>query len=217
MTKTIFLLLTFFLTILFSNGQTSTEVVVPAFSDKYSELVKQLESGQIDINYKEFRESFIESEQFKIVSEKSNDFDSLKKEMYFQMNKKNYKEVIRVTKEMLSIDYTSMIAHKILRQTYKIVDDTINASKYKTIQFGLLNSIVKNGDGKTCSTAWPVIQIEEEYFILQMLGANLLKQSTDYTGGVCDKMEVKTEEGNKKTYFFEISKVFEGYKKLGLK
>lgn len=217
MTKKIFSFLTFFLTVSFSYGQTNIQVAVPAFGDKYSNLITQLESGKTDINYKEFRESFIESEQFKIASKKSNEFDSLKKEMYSQMNKKNYQEIIRVTKKMLSIDYTSMIAHKILRQTYQITGDTINASKYKTIQFGLLNSIVKNGDGKTCSTAWPVIQIEEEYFILQMLGAELLKQSTDNTGGFCDKMEVKAEGGDKKIYFFEISKVFVGYKKLGLK
>ena len=101
--------------------------------------------------------------------------------------------------------------HKGFRRTIR------DQSKYKTIQFGLLNSIVKNGDGKTCATAWPVIQIDEEYFILQMLGAALQKQSIDNTGGLCDKMEVKTEEGDKKTYYFETSKVFEGYKKLGLK
>ena len=217
MTKTSLFTFTFLLTAFFSFGQTISEVSIPSFNDKYSEFVKQLESGQIDINYKDFRESFIESDQFKIASKKSTEFDSLKKEMYSLMTKKDYLGIIKVTKEMLSIDYTSMIAHKILRQTYKITGDTISASKYKTIQFGLLNSIVKNGDGKTCATAWPVIQIDEEYFILQMLGAALQKQSIDNTGGLCDKMEVKTEEGDKKTYYFETSKVFEGYKKLGLK
>jgi hypothetical protein len=216
MRKATFFLFTFFLTVT-SFGQSNIDVTVPSFADKYSEFIKQLEAGQTDINYREFRESFIESEQFKIASKKSQEFDSLKKEMYSLMSKKNYQEIIGVTKRMLSIDYTSMIAHKILRQTYNIIGDTANAAKYKTIQFGLLNSIVKNGDGKSCATAWPVIQIEEEYFILQMIGATLLKQSTDYTGGVCDKMEVKTEEGDKKTYYFEISKVFDGYKKLGLK
>ena len=217
MTKTSLFTFTFLLTAFFSFGQTNSEVSIPSFNDKYSEFVKQLESGQIDINYKDFRESFIESDQFKIASKRSTEFDSLKKEMYSLMTKKDYLGIIKVTKEMLSIDYTSMIAHKILRQTYKITGDTISASKYKTIQFGLLNSIVKNGDGKTCATAWPVIQIDEEYFILQMLGAALQKQSIDNTGGLCDKMEVKTEEGDKKTYYFETSKVFEGYKKLGLK
>ena len=135
--------------------------------------------------------------------------------MYVQMDKSNYDGITKATKAMLSIDYTSILAHKILRQTYKITGDTINYKKYYTIQFGLLKSITKNGDGKTCQTGWPVIQIEEEYFILDMLGAKLLKQSIDNSGGICDKMEVK-EDGKKKTYYFETSKVFEGYKKLGL-
>jgi hypothetical protein len=102
-----------------SYGQTTSEINVPTFGDKYAAFVKKLESGQTDINYKEFRESFIESEQFKLASKKSKEFDSLKKEMYAEMDKENFQEVISVTKKMLSIDYTSLIAHKILRQTYK--------------------------------------------------------------------------------------------------
>jgi len=212
MKKSTLLILTFILTSICSFGQTTPQVIIPNFNDKFCDYVKKLEAGQTDIDYQDFRFSFIESEQFKIANKKSTEYDSLKKEMYVQMDKSNYQEIIKITKQMLSIDYTSMIAHKILRQTYKIAADTINAAKYKTIQFGLLNSIVKKGDGKTCETAWPVIQIEEEYFILEMVGAKLKKQSIDNDGGLCDKMEVKVD-GKKKTYYFETSKVFEGYKK----
>jgi len=212
MKKSTLLILTFILTSICSFGQTTPQVIIPNFNDKFCDYVKKLEAGQTDIDYQDFRFSFIESEQFKIANKKSTEYDSLKKEMYVQMDKSNYQEIIKITKQMLSIDYTSMIAHKILRQTYKIAADTINAAKYKTIQFGLLNSIVKKGDGKTCETAWPVIQIEEEYFILEMLRAKLKKQSIDNGGGLCDKMEVKVD-GKKKTYYFETSKVFEGYKK----
>lgn len=212
------IILTFISTILLSIsvfGQTEIQIVVPDFKDKYSDYVKQLEAGQTDINYQDFRFSFIESEQFIVANKNSNKLDSLKKEMYANMKTKNYTNVIGITKQMLSVDYTSMLAHKILRQTYKIIGDTINAEKHKTIQFGLLNSIVKNGDGQTCETAWKVIQISEEYFILEMIDAELLKQSVDNEGGLCDKMEVKVD-GKKKTYYFETSKVFAGYKKLGL-
>lgn len=212
---TIVFMLTSMLTTSYTFGQSSAEVEVPKFNDKYSEYVKKLEAGQTDIDYQDFRFSFIESEQFKIASAKSTEFDSLKKEMYTKMDKSEYEEIIKITKQMLSIDYTSMIAHKILRQTYKIVGDTANAAKYKTIQFGLLNSIVKKGDGQTCETAWPVIQLSEEYFILEMVGAELKKQSIDNEGGLCDKMEVKVD-GKKKTYYFETSKIFQGYKKLGI-
>jgi hypothetical protein len=214
MIKRTLILMNFLLISIYCIGQINPVVVVPNFNDKFSNYVQQLESGKTDIDYRDFRYSFIESEQFKVAAKQSVVFDSLKKEMYVQMDKSNSQEIIKITKAMLSIDYTSMIAHKILRQTYKILGDTINAKKYKTIQFGLLNSIVKNGDGKTCATAWRVIQVEEEYYILQMLGAKLEKQSID--GGLCDKMEVIVD-GEKKTYYFETSKVFEGYNKRGIK
>jgi hypothetical protein len=203
--------------LLISFGQSKTSIEVPAFADRYSAYVKQLESGQTAINFRDFRESFIESQQFKIAAGKRKVFDSLKAVMYTLMENEKYPEIIDVTKKMLSIDYTNMLAHKILRQTYMFVGDTVNAAKYRKIQFGLLKSIVDSGDGRTCATAWSVIQISEEYFILDMVGATLLKQSTDYSAGPCDEMEVKTEEGEKKTYYFETSKVFEGYKKLGIK
>lgn len=213
--KNLILLSVCFLLNLLAFGQSSSEIIIPAFQDKYSESVKKLEAGETDINYQDFRYSFIESEQFIVASEKSKEMDSLKKEMYTQMKNSNTQEIIKITKQILSIDYTDMMAHKILRQTYKSIGDTINATKYKTIQFGLLNSIVKNGDGNACTTAWPVIQVTEEYFILQMIGAELQEQSTDNDGGLCDRMQVKID-GKKKTYYFEITKVFQGYKKLGL-
>lgn len=217
MRKSILILLIFLTAAIYSYGQNSMKVIIPDFKDKYSDYVKKLETSENDIDYQDFRFSFIESEQFKIANKKSTELDNLKKEMYAQMDKSNSQEIIKITKQILSIDYTDMLAHKILRQTYKIIGDTENEAKYKTIQFGLLNSIVKKGDGKTCATAWPIIQIEEEYFILKMLDVKLQKQSIDNKGGLCDKMDVKTENGDQKTYYFETSRVFEGYKKLGIK
>jgi hypothetical protein len=217
MTKTTLFLLTFLLMGFYAFGQKAQEIITPTFNDKYSEFVRQLEAGKTDIDYRKFRESFIESKQFLIASHKSTELRTLEKEMYVQMHNSNYQEIISITKAMLSIDYTNMLAHKILRQTYKIVGDTLNAKKYKTIELGLLFSIKDSGDGKTCETAWHVIQISEEYFILQMQGDKLLEQSIDNSGGLCDKMDVETEEGNKDTYYFETSKVFEGYNKLGMK
>lgn len=155
-------------------GRDTTAVVVPDYGDKYSNFVKQLEAGQTNINYKEFRESFLDSEQFRKAARQKSDLGALRKQMHELMKQSKYAEIIAAAKQMLSIDYTDMEAHKILRQTYKILGDSANERKHHDIEFGLLNSIVKNGDGKVCQTAWPVIQITEEYFILQMLGARLL-------------------------------------------
>ena len=211
--------LSFFAALMLGHGAfagNEAKIVIPAFDDKYSGFVRQLEAGQTDINYTEFRNSFLESEQFKVIANQNPDLQTLRTTMRELMKSSKYPEIIDVTKKMLSLDYTNMEAHKILQQTYKILGDTGNAKKYHDIEFGLLNSIVRKGDGKSCRSGWPVVQVEEEYFILGMLGANVRKQSVDNTGGVCDKIEVETPEGNA-TYYFEISKVFEGYKKRGIK
>ena len=193
-------------------GQEFSQIIVPNDDDKYSTYVQMLENGETDIDYQDFRFSFLESKQFVIASKKSKELSDLTKKMYAEMEKSNYGEVISITKQILSIDYTNMLAHKILRQTYEIIEDTDNVQKYKTIQFGLLHSIIDNGDGKTCETAWTVIQVSEEYFILNMLETKVLMQSIYNKKGFCDKI-VAMVEGKKKTYYFEISKVFEGYKK----
>jgi len=211
--------LSFFAAVMLGHGAfagNEAKIVIPSFDDKYSGFVRQLEAGQTDINYTEFRNSFLESEQFKVIANQNPDLQTLRKTMRELMKSSKYPEIIDVTKKMLSLDYTNMEAHKILQQTYKILGDTDNAKKYHDIEFGLLNSNVRKGDGKSCRSGWPVVQVEEEYFILGMLGAKVRKQSVDNTGGVCDKMEVETPEGNA-TYYFEISKVFEGYKKRGIK
>lgn len=183
------------------------KIKIPRFDDRYTKYVQQLESGKLDIDYTDFRNSFLDSKQF---NDKGISYDSLKRQVYTEINDKNYKEIVRLTKAMLSIDYTSIFAHKYLQQTYKILGDTLNRNKYHDIEFGLLYSITKSGDGKACETGWHVTQIEEEYFILSILGADLLEQSIiSSKKNMCDKMVVKTEEGETKTYYFEANKVFE--------
>ncbi len=190
-----------------------SQIAVPVFGDKYSEYVEGLESGHTDIDYQDFRFSFIKSKQFRIASQKSKDISLLKDAMYEQMDKLNYEEIISLAKQILSIDYTNMMAHKILSQTYDMVDDVANAQKYETIEMGLLKSIIQSGDGKSCETAWKVIQVSEEYFILEMLGVELERQSIISNGGLCDRMDV-TDEGEPSTYYFDISKIFENRDKL---
>jgi hypothetical protein len=209
--KTLLLIGCFLQVTIFVAAQ-DTKIEVPTFDDKYSKYVSQLEGGDLDIDYTDFRNSFLDSKQF---SKKGKNYDDLKKQVYAAIKKEDRQQVIRLTKAMLSIDYTSMFAHKYLQGTYKILGDTANQKKYHDIEFGLLNSIVKSGDGNTCETGWHVTQIEEEYFILNMIGAQFQSQSIASGGkNSCDKMEVRTEEGDIKVYFFEANKVFEMERKL---
>jgi hypothetical protein len=204
-----FITLTFLALSQLSRAQDSGEITLPAWNDKYSEFVRQLEGGNTKIDYREFRYSFLESKQFQIKTKKRTQYDSLKMAMIAQAGAFHYSEVIRLSKAMLSIDYTSQVAHKYLQQTYKIIGDTAKRNKYHDIEFGLIYSISLNGDAKTCTTSWEVIQVEEEYFTLAMIGAKLTKQSIDKSGTkICDKMEVVNEDGKVEFYYFDVTKLF---------
>src|SRR5204862_803895 len=100
--------------------QNTPAVAIPRYGDKYSKLVRQLEAGETNINYRDFRNSFLESEQFKNAGEKTPELDSLRRTMHKLMNEAKYADIVATAKKMLSIDYTDIEAHKILQQTYKI-------------------------------------------------------------------------------------------------
>ena len=209
-TNRLFITVTFFVFSQLCQAQDTGEIILPAWNDKYSEFVRQLEAGNTKIDYKEFRYSFLESKQFQIKAEKKTQYDSLKMAMFAEANAAHYSEVIRLSKAMLSIDYTSQVAHKYLQQTYKIIGDIAKRNKYHDIEFGLIYSISLSGNAKTCATSWEVIQVEEEYFTLAMIGAKLKKQSIDKSGTkICDKMEVVNEDGKDEVYYFDITKLFQ--------
>jgi hypothetical protein len=197
---------------IFVFGQ-SGKIEIPPFKDKYSSYVEQLEGGKTDINYTDFRNSFLDSKQY---NKKGENYDSLKKLVYAELKNKNYEGVVRLTKAMLSIDYTSMFAHMYLQKTYKILGDTVNRNKYHAIEFGLIYSIIKSSDGLTCETGWHVTQIEEEYFIINVvLGLEFQQQEISSSKkNTCDKMTLKAEDGKTEIYFFEANKVFEMERKM---
>ena len=188
-------------------------IKIPNFNDRYCGYVKQLENGKTDIDYVDFRHSFLESKQF--FKKRRIEYDSLVNKIYAVIKSKNYQEVMRLEKALLSIDYTSMFAHAYLQQTYNILGDTVNRNKYHKIEFGLLGSIISSGDGNTCETGWHVTQIEEEYFIINYVGAKLQVQQISHSGkNTCDKMDIKSDEGETKTLYFEANKVFEMERKM---
>lgn len=73
--------------------------------------------------------------------------------------------------------------------------------RYRNQYYGLLASIVNSGDGKSPATAFKVISVDEEYALLNYMGADRKKQSLQ---GVCDAMDVEIE-GKALTIYFDVS------------
>lgn len=72
---------------------------------------------------------------------------------------------------------------------------------HRSMFYGLLWSILASGDGKTPQTAFHVIATDEEYTVLNFMGAKLKKQSLQ---GENDVMEVEID-GKASVMYFDVS------------
>src|SRR3954470_11638966 len=72
------------------------KVAIPAYDDKYTKLARQLEAGETGIDYTEFRHSFLESEQFKVIGNQKPDLKTLRTTLREVMKKSNYDEIVAV-------------------------------------------------------------------------------------------------------------------------
>lgn len=194
--------------ILLSPCITMAQSVIPPHNDEYSAYVKKLEAGDTTVNYTDFRNSFRTSKQFKIKESIKPQYDSLQRNVGKFIQKEDYDNIIKTMRAMLAIDYTSLFAHKYISQAYTMKNDKKNAEKHLKIEEGLLQSIIKSGDGTGCNSGWKVIQKEEQYFVVYMLGSTYKSEEMFESGNRrCNAISVTEKPGNSAIYYFDVSEV----------
>lgn len=191
----------------------SLPITIPPFDDTYSSYVQKLENEDFNIDFKDFRFSFIDSKQYLVANEKFALRDSLMEALYSELQKNNHEAIINITCQLLSIDYTDLSVHNIRRLSFELTGNSAQAKKHETILLGLLGSIITNGDGETCQTAWPIIQLAEAYFIIQMGGGEILPNADVSEENECEQFLVKGKDKTS-TIFFNVEKMQEGYRKI---
>jgi hypothetical protein len=75
---------------------------------------------------------------------------------------------------------------------------------HKAMFFGLMDSLFRTGNGKTCQSAYYAININEEYMLLDAIGAKPLGHKVQ---GRCDVFEVELD-GKRSTVSFTMSNWF---------
>lgn len=194
-------------------GVTTNTDLVPADSDEYAAFVRRAESGATDIDFRAMRLAYLESAAFLRAGVASDQVRAQQKEMSAAMRAGDAGRVRDAARRIMSLVYIDLGAQKALRQSCKILQDEACAARYHDIEFGLLKSILATGDGKSCSTAWEVVTVDEEYFILGMLGFTLKSQEGPNGSEICDKMTGVGENGEPLVFFFDVRPVFRGYER----
>ncbi|HWD26100.1 MAG TPA: DUF4919 domain-containing protein [Rhizomicrobium sp.] len=188
-------------------GTARAEIVLPNDGDDYSALVAKAMAHDAGTDFRALRLAYVKSAAFKRAD--SAKLADLKKDMEAAMQNADGAVTVRQDAEaILSIDFTDLYAQKILHQSCKLVHDDACDDLHHVIEFSLLRSITDNGDGKSCATGWPVVQIKEEYFMLAMMGVKMRQQALVNGGGhMCDAMTGIDDKGAEVTWFFNADVV----------
>ncbi len=196
--------------IIFSGINLYAENKVPMIETKknYSQYIEDLKNNITDIDYTDFRHSFynttLEEGGLNVAGNK------LWEEILMSYNNGEFDHAEEAVVRFLDSNYSSMNAHHLLSLLYKKKNEGIKYEKHRAIVQGLLSSVLDSGDGMTPATAWKVIEVSEEYFILDVLNAERKTQALISSEPVCDEMTVEIN-GEEYTFYFDISLIMQRY------
>lgn len=185
----------------------SSAILLPTDGDLYAKEVARAEAGDETIDFRALRFAYLESAAYR-RARSDNTLRELKKKILTAAKAGAHEQVRSTALQILSIEYINLYGHKFLRQSCSKLNDDACERHHHYIEFGLLRSITSSGNGKSCDTAWEVVNLEEEYFILFALGVKLDQQSLiNSVKHHCDEMHVTDKTGSTKTYYFNVDAV----------
>lgn len=113
---------------------------------------------------------------------------------------KKYKESLEPLDSILNRNYVNIKAHMYLGYIYKKMNKEDKSYYHYRVYEGLTNSFLETGNGKDVNNAYIVINVKEEYLLLDRLGLKMQSQRLVEEGGhAYDVLTVK--EGNKSKPF----------------
>ena len=153
------------------------------------------------VDFYELRAAYLASPAFR--SSDSHQLGALQDEMFQAMHDRDDAKVFEVAQKAISELYIDLDAHKARYQSCEHLRRA-DCAKYKAISLGLLRSVVRGRDGKTCATAWEVVRVSEEYFVARMLDMTVIGQRLKNDGHVCDALDVVDDHKVQSTLYFDV-------------
>ena len=171
----------------------------------YEDLLAMLKKGDTKIDFRKLRLAFTETKAFAPYGG-----TEIRKKMNEAYIKKDYNEALKVAQERLNNYYVDIDAHFVALLAYTALGKDKEAEFHRDVVKGLLESILNGADGKTAQTAYFVISIREEYFIMNYNGFSVSGQALKNQDGHTFDVLTGTNPETKETasVYFNIDKVF---------
>jgi hypothetical protein len=174
-------------------------IMTRASSSEYGTLLSKLKAGDTSIDFVRLRLSYLDSPEHKSAKDTSDE----QKEMFQQLNSKDFKKALNDAEKVLAQEYVNMDAHFVAYACNQELGNQEKADFHRTVFRALINSIVHSGDGKSPQGAWVVISVHEEYVVLRALGFQPVQQRLmNQNGHSYDVMKVKDQNGAEQSLYF---------------
>lgn len=176
-----------------------------AQSGDYEALLAKVKGGDMTVDFKVLRFAFAE----KNATEARTADPKLQAQMLSLLNEKKFKDVVKIAEGIHKTAFVDMNSHIMASMAYRGLADAKNAKFHEGVYLGLVNSILKDGDGNSAKTAYHVISIAEEYVLLNALelkrGTSVVEAIDGHNYHVLTANDKTTNEAVK--IYFNLDKV----------
>jgi hypothetical protein len=180
--------------------------------NEYQKLVAQVkglsEKELAKFDFGKLRKAFFETGEPDLLR-----FYELRDSTYKAADERRDQEVVNAAARVLDVDYTDARAHLYKAVAHKNLGQQKQYLFHLAVSDGLLQSILKTGDGKSFGTAWHVYQVKEEHNLLCLeLDVPKLPSQTliNHEGRMYDVLKAQTKEGQTREFYFDVTEHMKG-------
>jgi hypothetical protein len=133
---------------------------------EYAQMVERVKKGDMDVDFIHLRDVY----GVFLCDESARHESSHREEFVTAVEAKNYAKVAELVEEVLDYEFVHVGIHRVAQEAYQKINNQAKATYHKAIADKLIDALLHSGDGKTQETAYRVLRIQEEYFIMDQLG-----------------------------------------------
>lgn len=183
----------------------------------YPKLMKRYQSNDTTLTAKDYHYlyyGYFFNDSYSAMGSASSYSDSIRalnnKKVWLDEDKKNY---LKFGKEMLKESPFQVGLLIRVGSAYRVLKDEANAALYRKKCIAVLETIRATGDGLKCETGYHVLNVPDEYELLQYLGYES-GESQSLTPDQCDYLKLKDNDDHLKGLYFDVKQLFKGYSKM---
>ena len=169
-------------------------------------MVAAIRAGKANTDYTALRAAYVKDKSYDPYGV---GVSALSGQMSRAFRGDDCKTAIATANQIASIRFVDLDAHFIAASCLDKAGDKAHADMESAIFVGLGRSILRSGDGKSPETAFHVVTLAEEYFVLGLKDVAMERQALIRAGDhsydlITGKIKGK---GTKAEYYFEIDKL----------